>query len=100
MGLLQIIAGRYQQWVENGRKIFESIWVRDSVDERHMCTIMPCAHLPVVELWLHLDLVFAASAVEEARSSDCSENSWRDFIPGWEEELLRADGTADQEGVI
>lgn len=73
VGLLQIIAGRYQQWVEDvgSWKISESIWVRDSVDELHMCMVMPCTHLPAAALRLRLDLVFAASAVEENQSSEC-----------------------------
>lgn len=52
-------------------KISKSIWVRESVEEQHMCTVMPCAHLPAARLRLQLDLVFAASAVEENQSTDC-----------------------------
>lgn len=46
VGLLQIIAGRYQQWVEDGGvgkylKVFGSETVLTSAT----CTVMPCAHL-------------------------------------------------------
>lgn len=73
MGFILIIVGRYKHWVEDGRiwKISESVWDIDSVDKRHMRTVMPRTHFPTAGLCLHLELLFAASTMEENRSSDC-----------------------------
>lgn len=70
VGLLQIIAGRYQQWVEDvgSWKISKYLGQRQCWRAPH---VMPCTYLPAAALRLRLDLVFAASAVEENQSSEC-----------------------------